>query len=152
MSEVQDLKNYILAIQDKVNSLTIMLQNHSKKDDNLNEILNLIHNQNFEKARFNQSLFENVFPDILARISSLENELLKKRASDREKEWLLNSLIEQTPLPNRIKNALIMNGINNLRKLLELSKWDILKIPNLSNISLDKIVSFLAENNLELRY
>jgi DNA-directed RNA polymerase alpha subunit len=150
MSEIQDLKNYVLAIQDKINNLTMMLQNHSKKDDNLNEILNLIHNQNFEKARFNQSLFENVFPDLLRRITSLEDLLLKNRRADIDKKILLDKKIVLLDFPSRLKRALITNGIDNIKKLTECSKYDILKMINVSQKSLDKIVSFLSENNLEL--
>ena len=151
MSELQDLKNYILAIQEKINNLTIILTTHSKKDDNLNEILNLIHNQNFEKSRFNSSLFENVFPDIIRRISAIENQLSKSHRIDIDKERILNTLIEDTNLSTRIKRSLISLGITTVRKICEFSEYDILKVPNLARVSLGEIVSFLAENSLELR-
>jgi hypothetical protein len=58
VNEIQDLKNYILSIQDKLDNLTMMLQNYNEKHDTLNEIINLLYNQGFEKTRVEIELFK----------------------------------------------------------------------------------------------
>jgi DNA-directed RNA polymerase alpha subunit len=151
MSEIQDLKNYIMAIQQQLNNLTIIIQNHSKKDDNLNEILNLVHNQNFEKARFNQSLFENVFPDIVHRISVIEHELSINRRKEQDREMMLLRPIHTLGLMPRTLRGLLAEGVHTISDLIKLSSLDILKMVNMGKKSLDDILHSLAIVDLTLR-
>jgi serine phosphatase RsbU (regulator of sigma subunit) len=151
VNELQDLKNYIQAIQQQINNLTNLLQIHTKKDDNLNEILNLIHNQNFEKVRFNQILFENIFPDLVRRISTLEDQVLNNRQEQFEKDLILNKSISSFKFPTRVINQLKHEGVKTLKELLNFSSHELLKMPNISFKSVNKIQEVLKDINFKLR-
>jgi DNA-directed RNA polymerase alpha subunit len=152
VSELQDLKNYILSIQQQLNNLTTLIQSHAKKDDNLNEILNLVHNQNFEKARFNQSLFENVFPDLVQRISALETKLHINRRLELDNERALSKSIHELGLLPRTVRGLMAEDIRSVNDLIKKSKFDLLKIPNFGTKSLRDIEESLSSINLKLSH
>jgi hypothetical protein len=72
MSEIQDLKNHILSLTDKLNNLCLIVQNLNKSDQKMNEVLNIIHNLSLEKSMQNNKIFETMVPDIIRRITKLE--------------------------------------------------------------------------------
>lgn len=81
MSEIQDLKNHILSLHQKINNLNGLIENSHQNDNKLSEVLNIIHNMNYEKSKQNQVIFESIFPDILRRITDLENKIKKSKST-----------------------------------------------------------------------
>lgn len=72
MSEIQDLKNHILALQSKINEILISIQKSNIVNDRVNEIMNLIHNMGFQDQQKNNILYSNIMPDLLRRLTHLE--------------------------------------------------------------------------------
>jgi hypothetical protein len=79
MSEIQDLKNHVLALHEKLNSFTLSFQSMSKNNDNVNEILNIIHNLGLERSKQNNTIFENIYPDLIRRLTLLEDTYRNKK-------------------------------------------------------------------------
>jgi len=63
-NEVEDLKNDIIVLTKKVDSIFATLK-----------INNLAHDMNYQRSREHQTVFENVFPNIIRRITAIENKL-----------------------------------------------------------------------------
>lgn len=152
MSEIQDLKNYILSLQQQINNLSLLIQNHAKKDDNLNEILNLVHNTNFERERFNHSLFENVFPDIMRRLSILEAVSSKERRNAADRSYNSKVLVSELNIPKRIMNIISFDfpEIKTIEQLSKLSRSQLLKVPNIAHRSVDLLDSELKKLGFSL--
>lgn len=66
-----------------------------------------------------------------------------------KKEKLLKSEIRYLPLPNRVKNALIFNGIMLLRELIVLNPQELIKFRKVGPSIVIQIELFLKENGLE---
>lgn len=55
--------------------------------------------------------------------------------------------IENLPLSARAKNALRAEGVETLGRLSEMSKWDLMKIPNIGKTTALEIIGFLQKKS-----
>lgn len=83
--KIADLKNNILAVQDKLNNLTILINSLKSNGEKLNEIINIVHNLNFERSNQNKTLFETICPDLVRRITEIEKVLRESTTLKRKK-------------------------------------------------------------------
>lgn len=83
--KIEDLKNNLLAVQDKLTNLTMLVNNLKSNDTKLNEIMNLVHSINFERSNQNKTIFETICPDLIRRITEIERFLreLKEKPKKR---------------------------------------------------------------------
>lgn len=79
MSEIEDLKNHILAITQKINSFFNVVQGASVTNERFNELMNSIHNLGIERIEQNNMIFSSILPDFIRRLTELEDKERKDR-------------------------------------------------------------------------
>lgn len=78
MSEILDLKNNIVAMASKLNGIVDMCTKSFAVTDKMNEILMLVHQVGLVNQNKNQDIFGCVLPDLVKRVSQLEDMILRK--------------------------------------------------------------------------
>ena len=78
MSEIQDLKNNIVAMASKLNGIVDMCTKSFAVTDKMNEILMLVHQVGLINQNKNQDIFGCVLPDFVKRVSQVEDIMLRK--------------------------------------------------------------------------
>ncbi len=170
MSEIQDLKNHILALDAKVNNLLLIIQGFKQNNENINEIVSLIHNLGMERTKQNNVLFDTIYPDLIRRLNQIEmvhrkeeernrkeyiHELLGKKEEEKKEkidnEYLQIS-IEKLPFSSsRTLHCLNAMDIENIQDILKYTAYDFLKQPNLGPRTLKDIANVLAAYNLKIK-
>jgi len=145
MDEIQDLKNHILGLTHKIDSILKFIDTLKFNNNRINEMLDVIHGMSHERSRQHNIVFENIFPDIIRRINNLE----KDKDNDNDKNLKLS--IKALVLSKRTINSLLSQGIETLGHLIDKKEYELTRIPNFGRRSLDDVKKTLKEYNLELK-
>ena len=148
MSEIEDLNNKVLALTHKIDSVLKTLDVLRSNNEKLNEVLNIIHNMNFERSKEHNSIFNAMFPDIIRRITDLEND--KRKVSP--KNEMFSKSIEVLPVSTRIIHILRAEEINTIGELVCKTQHDIIRYNNFGRKSLTELNKALENIGLSLKY
>jgi len=117
-------------------------------------LLGLITDINSVYNRASDKVNGTMTEEVAFQAYSLADAMLVERDKDRLEqeriEQLCNKSIEALWLTERAFNCLTRDGIKTIRELCTLTKWDILKIPNMGRKSLAELEVELKRNGLKL--
>lgn len=148
--DIEDLKNHVIALSKKIDNFCDGFLNSGLSNDRINEVLNIIHDQNFERSRINSVLFEEVYPDLARRVAFLEEKILMNDRDER-KNNILEKSIHDLELTVRAARCLRAQGIDTIGSLMRNSRQDLRRIPNLGSHSLRMIENSMEKIGLKLK-
>lgn len=159
MSEIQDLKNHILALDAKINNLLLIIQGFNRSNDNINEVVNMIHSLGLERSNQNNVIFETIYPDLIRRINKIENAEREKLEKEREEERQNRAVNQILSMPvekldfkyKRTLHCMQAEGIKDVASILKHCESDFLKVPNFGKKSLRDLNETLSKYNLKLK-
>lgn len=149
MSEIQDLKNHIMALNEKINTILLMIQNFNKNNDNINELVNMIHNLGFERSKQNVLIYETMLPDIIRRITVLEKPCTDQEANKKSDDRLFWS-IHKLGLLQRTANVLNAENIKTVGDLISCTERSLRLLPNFGMKSWKDLSGALEKIGMEL--
>lgn len=159
MSDIADLSNKFLALTHKVDSILKSIEVLRNNNDKFNEVLNIIHNMNFERSMENNNIFNVMFPDIIRRLTEMEN--IKREETEKERRELENerkhreilsiNIRDLEDIDTRAKNCLMSENINSIGDIMNHNESFYKIIPNFGLKSLKNLKEALNKYGLYLK-